>query len=243
MEHPSGQLSAGEITNAPDYESKRNNSKPEVETADTSADRLSDRSGTSLDAPENNHSRTNPSVQSQPGDTGLRSDDDQAREEINSTPAAEFEIEDEFQELVPEKPTAATAPKKPAKAPLIGRFAKAKGFKWIVENQLAKNSSGEQLKRSAGLFRWQIIRADGTVVSRLWLAPQSLSVGVELPAEIWNVLKQSPSDCTFVFEDNLGNPLSLPGVQILQEFETGNIKLFPATYRIRQIGELAKAER
>ena len=242
MEHPSGQLSSGKMPNAPNSGSLRNDSKPEAETADTSADRLSDRSGTSLDTPDNNQPPINSGAQRQSDETGLRADDAQVREKINSTPSADFEIEDEFQELVPGKPAAAPAPKKPAKAPLIGRFAEAKGFKWIVENQLAKNSSGEQLKRSAGLFRWQISRAEGTVVSRLWLAPQSLTVGVELPAEIWNVLKQSPSDCTFVFEDNRGSPLSLSGEQILQEFETGNIKLFPATYRIRQIGELVIAE-
>jgi hypothetical protein len=163
---------------------------------------------------------------------------DQLLDQPESSPTTESNAENEFEELVPEKPKPEPAPKKPAKAPLIVRFAEANGFKWVVENHTAENSDKEQLSKSPGLFRWQISRLDGTVRTRLWLAPQSLTEGVELPAEIWNVLKQSPFDCTFVFEDNRGNPKSIPGEQIIQYFESGHIQLFPATYRIRQVKEL-----
>ncbi|MDB4650762.1 ATP-binding protein [Pirellulaceae bacterium] len=141
-------------------------------------------------------------------------------------------------DLFPSQSASPTEKPKPSKAPLIERFAALVGFSWVIRNQLATSNDSLELRKSTGLFPWQINSASGMISHRLWVTPQSLAEGVEMPAEIWNVVKQSPHDCAFVFEDNRGYPVKILGDQMMNYFKLGQVRLFPSKYRLHQESEL-----
>jgi len=90
------------------------------------------------------------------------------------------------------------------------------------------------LERCEAPFHWRRFDADGNVVARYWDSPQRLAQGVEIGAELWELLRGNPMECCLVLLDGDGRPRELPGPDLIRMVNDKVITLYPAKYRIRE---------
>lgn len=97
-------------------------------------------------------------------------------------------------------------------------------------------SDGRVLRRSEtsrGL--WELRSPDGRLQAMYWVRVHCLDrQPLEVPAEIWERVRQAPQAMTFVLLGTAGRPRLLIGNQLLEAAESGRLELFPASYRLRQ---------
>jgi len=118
------------------------------------------------------------------------------------------------------------------KNPLIERFAKFRGFHKNGSNQFV-NDNGNIIMKADGVFPWQILEKDGTVLRYYWTKEHCLHTKpLEIPTEIWNLIEANPDQHAFILEDIDGNPMEMLGKDLVNKKEIGTLKLFPATYRL-----------
>ena len=60
-----------------------------------------------------------------------------------------------------------------------------------------------------------------------------MEAGIELNAEIWNLLAKSPETHAFILIDEYGHPKQWLGNELLSMVQGESMSLFPAKYRLR----------
>ncbi len=95
---------------------------------------------------------------------------------------------------------------------------------------------GRVLRRSeTSRSLWELWAPDGTLWAVYWVRRHCLDrQPLEVPAEIWERVRENPRVMTFVLLNAVGQLRLLTGEQLLQALDTGRMELFPATYRLRQ---------
>ena len=121
----------------------------------------------------------------------------------------------------------------PTKPSLVERYLAAKGF--VAVEDSFKNADGILLAKTAGLFTFEMRDATGQLVKHIWFKSQSLLDGLEVPAELWNLLKVNPERSVIVCEGFDGEPVELLGSLLLEELGHERVQLFTASYRLREI--------
>lgn len=82
---------------------------------------------------------------------------------------------------------------------------------------------------------WELWSPDGRVLRRYWVRRHCLErQPLEVPAEVWERVRDAPETMTFVLLDATGRPRSLTGAELLEALESGRLELSPASYRLRQ---------
>jgi len=117
---------------------------------------------------------------------------------------------------------------------LFSRFVVARGYRWDDIRQRFVHPDGSWMERCESPFHWRRFDADGKVVTRYWVSPQCLARGVEIAAELWELLRRSPTECCLVLRDGDGRPRELPGPDLIRMVNDKVITLYPAKYRIRE---------
>ena len=122
----------------------------------------------------------------------------------------------------------------PAKArPLIARFAEMQGFRPTDDKHIWTHLNGTELRHTRDIFPW-VHQDGGHVIHRYWFTDQSLvRSGIELNAEVWEMLKQNPQRCSFVMAEG-DQPTVLPGATVLRMVQDESLELFPSRYRLRR---------
>ncbi len=138
-------------------------------------------------------------------------------------------VDDEPEQEKPEKP------EREAKAKLIERFAASAGLTWSPELGLYVHEKGLTLRKAPGPYPWQIYSPKGHLKRSYWFSEQCLTsdTGIELNAEIWNLLSKSPEAHAFILLDEEGNPKQWLGPALVKLVEGNTVGLFPAKYRLR----------
>jgi len=138
-------------------------------------------------------------------------------------------IDDESDHEKPDKP------EREAKAKLIERFAASAGLTWSPELGLYVHEKGLTLRKSPGPYPWQIYSPKGHLKRSYWFSEQCLTsdTGIELNAEIWNLLSKSPEAHAFILVDEEGDPKQWLGPTLVKLVEGNAAGLFPAKYRLR----------
>jgi len=118
---------------------------------------------------------------------------------------------------------------------LFQRFALSRGYRWDSVRKRFVHSDGSWMERCESPFQWQRFDSRGNIVTRYWASPQRLARGgAEIPAELWDLFRKSPSECCMVLVDGADNPLELRGTDLIQGIENKQIGVYPAKYRIRE---------
>jgi len=72
-------------------------------------------------------------------------------------------------------------------------------------------------------------------VCRLWVSEQRLSNnGIEIAADLWDLIKRSPAASTIVLEGDDDDAEEYRGTQLLRMVDEAKLTLYPAKYRIRR---------
>jgi hypothetical protein len=119
---------------------------------------------------------------------------------------------------------------------LIDRYALNKGFHWDSAHQRYCHPDGSWLQKGdCGNFNWERHSANGMTVCRLWVSEQRLSNnGIEIAADLWDLIKRSPAASTIVLEGDDDDAEEYRGTQLLRMVDEAKLTLYPAKYRIRR---------
>jgi len=122
------------------------------------------------------------------------------------------------------------APKELSKLDRLENFLAGRGFHWDSSEGTFIHPDGAVVRRSEGLFPWELAAADR--VNPLWLTANTFSDrnGIEIPAEVWNAAKR----CDAVLlepENDACREHHLSAIRA--EVDAQDLELYPATYRIR----------
>jgi hypothetical protein len=122
-----------------------------------------------------------------------------------------------------------------SKPVLIARFAAASGFTWDVSRGLYANSQGATLRKAHAPLDWERWSSQGKCECRYWLSEQCLTRGIEVPADVWELIRTAPARYSMILEDLDGKAVEHPGMILIKLIDTEALGLFPAKYRIRPI--------
>jgi len=136
----------------------------------------------------------------------------------------------EAQQTSPERPRPQPKPPKPS---IMERFAAAHGFRKDGDGRFF-HSNGEWICKTQGMrFPWERRTATGEVVCYYWDADHCLDhEALQLAADIWHLLKDTPARYALILAASDGKPLEMSGTELQELEKTGKLKLYPASYRI-----------
>jgi hypothetical protein len=118
---------------------------------------------------------------------------------------------------------------------LFERFAAGIGYRWDAAQERFVRDDGCSIRRSAPPFHWEECEPAGTPVRRYWVSDQSLEGrGVEIGADVWGYFQKWPEACAAVMVDRQGRPRMMDGAELARRVREGRIRLYPATYRLRE---------
>jgi len=146
------------------------------------------------------------------------------------------ELFDDQKEARTEKRKSEKEPRKQRLFQLFKKFAEARGYRWDSARQRFIHPDGSWIERcqAPAPFRWRCFEAAGRLLIRYWDSPRRLAQGVEITAELWELLRKNPAECCLILLDGDGQPRELPGPEVLQMVGNGVLTLYPAKYRIRE---------
>lgn len=129
----------------------------------------------------------------------------------------------------------ASPPRKPreSKPHIMERFALAKGFKKDGDSHFYDAHGCIISKADGSLFPWEHRSASGDVTRRYWPKDHCLErEPLQLGAEVWGVLEQSPESYVLVLSDADGEPVEVTGKLLTELRDRGVLALHPSTYRL-----------
>lgn len=122
---------------------------------------------------------------------------------------------------------------KPPKSSIIERFARANGFNKDNDDRFFRDDGSWISRVQGATFPWECHGVDGSVIRYYWVKDHCLErEPLELSADAWTLLEQTPEKYSLIVSDGAGNPVELSGTKLLSMREKGSLKLFPASYRI-----------
>ena len=122
------------------------------------------------------------------------------------------------------------------KASLLERYITAIGFRSVDDYYIS--ADGRRINRTSGIFTLEVVDRAGQVINRIWMQSKSLVSGLEIPAEVWEMIRNSPDSTSVLFESPQGEPFEMVGTTLQDLLDRDFVRLFPAKYRLRQIAEL-----
>ena len=202
-------------------------STPEADTTDASDDGEDETPG----GPGQPPAAEEPTAEA-PSDTPTPEDGEEPTEPPQPDPEPEAEPEG-----APE-PSRQQRDRKPRDVdenpPLIAKFAASKGFRWDGVRDAYVHADGTHMAKAEGMFPWEHRHGERTLC-RYWPTEQCLTKGgVELGADLWELIRKSPDTTALVLLGEDNRPLSLRGSEIVKMVQGEALKLFPAKYRLRK---------
>jgi hypothetical protein len=105
---------------------------------------------------------------------------------------------------------------------------------WAEDTKRYIHRNGSWFQHGEEGFNWELYSRTGEIMSRFWVSPQCLATkGIEINAEIWEMIKQDPATTAMVIEDEDGQPYALSGIELIALVDNENVKVYPAKYRLR----------
>ncbi len=117
----------------------------------------------------------------------------------------------------------------------IGTFFTAKGCRYDHSSELYRHRDGWVVRKVADVYPWQM--ENGWVVRCYWVGQASLADGVEVPAEVWSLLRDSPEHYALLLPEPGGALREHLGNELLDALASRQIELFSASYRLRTVSD------
>jgi hypothetical protein len=122
---------------------------------------------------------------------------------------------------------------KPDKPSLIDSFAQNLGYRKTGNDRFSLQDGGWLAKSNGELFPWIRYTSGGEILCRYWIKEHCLEKEpLQIEAEIWGMVEKYPKTYALLLVDLQGNPIEIRGEKLSALREAGDLKLFPATYRL-----------
>jgi hypothetical protein len=120
----------------------------------------------------------------------------------------------------------------PPRADLMDRYAAKRGFKWHAGEKCYTHQDGRWIERAEAPFHWVEKSAANVDSLRIWVQEQTLAQGIELPAEVWSLIRSAPQLSALLVKSAAEAPVALGGEELMEMQTQKLITLYPARYRI-----------
>lgn len=122
---------------------------------------------------------------------------------------------------------------KPTRPPIIERFAHSQGFQKDGDDRFY-HPDGSWIARTHGArFPWERRTAGGELVRSYWPKDHCLDLEpLQLEADLWSLIDKFPERYALVLASPNGQPIEVPGVGLRAMLEQGQLKIYPAAYRL-----------
>jgi hypothetical protein len=116
---------------------------------------------------------------------------------------------------------------------LMERFALSQGFRKDGNGHFYHPGGSRIVKANGSIFPWERRDAAGNLVRRYLPISACLDrTPLEIRAEQWMLVNDSPDVCSLILIDLRGAPIEVPGARLLDLFNEEKLKLHPATFRL-----------
>ncbi len=143
--------------------------------------------------------------------------------------------EDDFDAELDDEPQPPPKPKpsKPAKPPLIERFARCGGYLKDGDDRFY-HPNGAWIERVSGhAFPWERRSASGELLRCYWLKDHCIQrEPLQLDAEVWELCKNQPEKYALLLVNGDGAPFEITGSRLKAMCDGGELLLYPAKYRL-----------
>jgi hypothetical protein len=152
------------------------------------------------------------------------------------------EADDEAEDVAADEPEKLRRKRRRAGPTLMHRFAVIRGYRPDGDGRYS-HDDGSSLVRNAGdIFEWEKRSASGEVLACYLPVDQCLEESsLELDAEAWSMISSQPGLYALVVISRDRQPELLRGTDLVELKESGELGLYPASYRLvkRRKGEAA----
>jgi hypothetical protein len=116
---------------------------------------------------------------------------------------------------------------------IMERFASSRGY--VSQGHGAfEHPDGRKLVHTSEAFPWQEYDQAGELMQQYWVKEHCLDLKpLEIDAAVWNLLESDPERSSLVLASRRGTPMVMPGSRVVRMKSKGDLRLYPATYRIR----------
>lgn len=112
-------------------------------------------------------------------------------------------------------------------------YWRARGYAYDEAQRRYVHPEGATLQRMAGSpLPWVAYDADGELTGRYWVGRSSLESGVEVPAEVWDLLRRSESTAALLIPSESGGLRCIDWRHLERLQNEGSVDLYPASYRL-----------
>ena len=121
-----------------------------------------------------------------------------------------------------------------AKPSIMERLALKNGYRKDSEDRFF-HPDGSWISKPSGSRFWERHTADGRLSQYYWPREHCLErEPLEIEADIWSLIDSFPDTYAVVLTDVQENPVEIMGARLLAMRQTGEIKLYPARWRLKR---------
>lgn len=122
---------------------------------------------------------------------------------------------------------------RPAKPPIIERFARSNGFERDGGERFFRPSDGSWLAKPHGEPLWEHRSGKGELLKYYWPKDHCLETEpLQLEADLWALLDKHPDTHALILSDVQECAVEINGARLKAMCNAGELKLYPATYRL-----------
>ena len=123
-------------------------------------------------------------------------------------------------------------PARAAKPPIMERFARAHGFRKDGEDRFF-HPDGSWITKPTGTRFWERRTANGQLFRNYWPKDHCLEhEPLQIDADVWGLIDKFPDTYALILCDERNDAVEISGDRLHAMRDGGELKLYPATYRL-----------
>lgn len=115
-------------------------------------------------------------------------------------------------------------------------FIRQEGFHWNDQKTYFNSEVGHKIYKEQAIFPFVQYDSEGYIVSRFRLVEGDLEKGIEIPAEVIDMMQSYSDECLLIIRDD-HQFLQYNWTQLSSLLKEGQLVLFPAIYRLKKKGD------
>ena len=106
------------------------------------------------------------------------------------------------------------------------------GFFWQAHSKRFVHSNGSWIQHGGASFDWEEFDSQGTMKHRYWVGAPSLEKGIEIPHEVWEMMKALPENNRLLLPDDHGTFVVYRWQDLQDMLQSRALSLHPSRYRL-----------
>jgi hypothetical protein len=124
-------------------------------------------------------------------------------------------------------------PRRPSKPSVMERFAIMNGYRKEGPDRFSRTDGSSLVHVTGDSFHWERRDAAGDSVQYYWAKEHCLErAPLQIDAVVWELCKKQPDLYSLILTDSDDNPFQVTGRRLIGMCDAGDLRLYPAAYRL-----------